>query len=163
MYARISALSPRLSDDIYALADLMALGRRAGWPIAVSSKTIQELDATPLADKRIALINWGEQLGYYFASHFDERQDAKEGSSYSELSHFTYIERCRLSEMLKSLPQENDRQLIIDALEYGCDIFLTVDYKTVWRYRDEVCRFGLKVMRPIELLEYIRPWTGLLI
>ena len=33
---KLSALGPRVTADIYALADFMALGIRAGWPLAVS-------------------------------------------------------------------------------------------------------------------------------
>jgi len=32
----------------------------------------------------------------------------------------------------------------------GCDIFLTRDYRTTWRFRDRLSRFGLSVLRPIE-------------
>ena len=157
MDAKIVASGTRLSEDIYALADFMALGQRVGWPIAVSPRTIRELEATPQSEKRFALTIWGKELAYYSTSHIDESQDMTEESSYINLRHFTFIQRYRLSEMLKDLPQESDRQLIIDALEYGCDIFLTMDYKTVWRYREKVKRFGLKVMRPVELLEHISP------
>ena len=160
--SRISASGSRFADDIYALADFMALGRRAGWPIAVSSKTLDELEATPRDDKRFALANWGKELAHYFTSHSDDSSDEVETSTYQELSHFTFIQRRHLSALLSELPQESDRQLIIDALEYGCDIFLTMDYKTVWRYRDGVSRLGIKIMRPVELMEYIRPWAGLL-
>ena len=162
MEAKLSASGSRFANDIYALADFMALGHRAGWPIVVSSGTIKELEATPRPNKRIALTDWGKELAHYFTSHFGESQDMIGESSYSEISHFTFIQRCRLSKLLKVLPQETDRQLIIDALECGCDTFLTMDYKTIWPYRDTVNHFGLQVMRPVEILEHIRPWAGLL-
>lgn len=162
MDSKMSASGFRFAKDIHALADFMALGHRAGWPIAVSSRTLEELEATSRRDKRLALASWGKELAYYFTSYFDDSRDVTEGLSYSEITHFTFIQRRYLSTMLNVLPQESDRQLIVDALECGCDIFLTMDYKTVWRYRDDVSRLGLKVMRPAELLEYIRPWAGLL-
>ena len=162
MDSKISASGFRFAKDIYALADFMALGHRAGWPIAVSSRTLEELEATSGRDKRLPLTSWGKELAYYFTSYFDDSRHVKEGLSYSEITHFTFIQRRYLSTMLNLLPQESDRQLIIDAMECGCDIFLTMDYKTVWRYRDDVSLLGLKVMRPVELLAYIRPWAGLL-
>ena len=67
-----------------------------------------------------------------------------------------------MSDLLKALPQEKDQRLFIDALELGCDIFLTMDYRTIWRRRGKVKEVGLKVMRPVELVERVRPWTGLL-
>ena len=162
MNSKISVRGSRFSEDIYALADFMALGNHAGWPIAISSRTLDELGATSRPDKRVVLINWGEELAYFFASNFDESFDLKAGSSYSDTTRFTFIQRRCLSELLGALPQESDRQLIIDAREYGCDIFVTMDYKTVWRYKSIVSRLGLKVMRPVELLDYVRPWAGLL-
>ena len=160
---RISSKGPRIFEDIYALADLMALGRRVGWPLAVSSRTLMELNMTPQPGKRLALINWGTKLAHYFDSNFNESQDIVEGSSYAEINHFTFTQRQRLCGLLSALPQEADRQLIIDAFECGCDIFLTMDYKTLWSYRGDVNRLlGLQVMRPVELLERVRPWVGLL-
>ena len=159
MESRLSASGDRFSVDIRALADLMALGHRAGWPIAVSSRTLAELQATPQPEKRYALTNWGMELAYYFSAQFNDSRDAIEGASYSGISH---TQRRLLSELLSYMPQEADRQLIVDALEYGCDIFLTMDYKTVWQYRNEVSRLGIRVMRPAEFLEHIRPWVGLL-
>ena len=160
--SKLRGKGSRFADDIRALADFMALGIRSGWPIAVSSGTLQELDATPLGAKRYALTTLGKELATYFASDLDHRHSGEEGSGYSEISHFTFIQRCRLSDLLKVMPQEEDRQLIIDAVECGCDIFLTMDYKTIWRHRNTIRRLGLEVMRPKELLDYVRPWAGLI-
>ena len=160
--SKLKGKGPRFADDIHGLADFMALGIRAGWPVAVSSRTLQELDATPQRTKHYALTTLGKELATYFASDLDHWHSGEEGSGYSEISHFTLIQRCRLSDLLKVMPQEEDRQLIIDAVECGCDIFLTMDYKTIWQHRTTIKRLGLKVMRPTELLDYVRPWAGLI-
>ena len=162
MESKLSAKGEMFVEDIHALAEFMALGQRSGWPIAISPRTLNELEATRSPKKRSALTIWGKELSYYFTSHFEESQDVTEGSSSVEHNHLTFHQRQYFSDLLKCLPDESDRHLIIDALEYGCDIFLTMDYKTVWRHRDEVIRFRIRVMRPAELLEYIRPWAGLL-
>ncbi len=162
MESRISARGERFVEDIHALAEFMALGQRYGWPIAISPRTLDELEATRCPEKRTALTIWGKELSYYFTSHCEESQDVTEGSSSVEHTHFTFHQRQYFSNLLKCLPDESDRHLILDAVEYGCDIFLTMDYKTVWRQRDEVIRFRLRVMRPAELLEHVRPWAGLL-
>ena len=158
--SRITALSAQCREDIFALADFMMLGRRVGWPIAVSPRILDELDAIPGLGKRLALTDWAMELIRYFVSGVRESREATEGSRFSETGRFTEVQRCWLSDQLKVLPQGSDRRLIIDALEYGCDVFLTMDYKTIWRHRDCVNRFELRVMRPVELLEYIDPWTG---
>ena len=161
--SKLKGKGSRLADDIKALADFMALGIRTVWPIAVSSGTLQELGATPQSSKRYALTTWGNELARYFASDFGDKQSGEGVSSYSEINHFTFIQRRLLLDMLKVMPQEEDRQLIIDAVECGSDIFLTMDYKTVWCHRNEINQLlGLKVMRPTGLLEYVQPWAALI-
>ena len=162
MHSKVERLGSRFTDDIYALRDFMALGQRNDLPIAVSARMLKELEATPQPYKRFKLSVWGNELAHYFTSHFDEVQDEVEGLGFSEARHFTHSQRADLSNMLKSLPDKSDRQLIVDALEYGCDIFLTMDYKTVGRYRDVVGQLGIQVMRPSELLKHISPSAGLL-
>ncbi len=162
MATKLSAVGPRIAEDIHALSDFISLGQRAGWPIAVSSRTLGELGATTRPTKRVALVGWGSELAHFFTSYTEETKDQTAEFSYSELTHFTYIQRQYLSDVLKKLPDESDRQPIVDALEYGCDLFLTMDYRTVWRYREEVAQLGVQVMRPIEFMDYISPWAGLL-
>ena len=159
---RLSTLGPRVTDDIYALADFMALGVRVGWPLAVSLGTQKEFMAIQEPNKRYALTAWGQRLVNYFAENFDQSQGETEGSSYSGMMHFTSLQRSRMADLLKAFPDEQDQQLFIDAVERGCDIFLTMDYRTIWQHRDKVKRFGLHVMRPAELLEYVRPWAAIL-
>ncbi len=158
--SKITALGSRSAEDIYALATFRTLGARAGWPIAISPRTLDEIEATP-RKKRYELFLFGQDLSTYSSSSLYPVEDEVEASIYN-FNRFTYSQRRRLSDMLKVLPQESDRQLIIDARELGCDIFLTMDYRTIWKHRDEVKRLGVLVMRPVELLEYIRPWVGLL-
>lgn len=161
MDGKISARGSRFRDDMFALVDFMALGRRGGWPIAVSPGILGELGAIPRPDKRYALTAWANELEHY-AAQLSEAHDAAEESCYRGVERFTVARRRWLSDRLGVLPQESDRQLIIDALEYGYDVFLTMDYKTIWRYRDDVSRFALRVMRPVELLEHVEPYAGLL-
>ena len=158
MERKLLTRGQRFTDDIRALEHFMALGHRAGWPIAVSANTLGELEAS----NRPALISWGGELAQYFNYNHAESDIDEVGNCYSELSHFTAIQRIRLAEILDGLPQESDRQLVIDAREYGCDFFLTMDYKTIWQYRQCVAPLGVNVVRPVELLDRIRPWAGLL-
>ena len=159
---KLSTLGPGITADIYALADFMALGVRAGWPLAVSPGTQREFRAIQDPTKRDALTAWEQRLADYFTGNFDQSQGETEGSSYSETTRFTSIQRSRMADLLKAFPDEQDQQLFIDAVERGCDVFLTMDYKTIWQHRDRVKQFRLHVMRPVELLEYVRPWAGLL-
>ena len=159
---KLSTLCPRVTADIYALADFMALGVRTGWPLAVSPGTQKEFRAIQNPNKRDALTTWEQRLADYFTENFDQSRGETEGSSYSEATRFTSLQRSRMADLLKAFPDKQDQQLFIDAVELGCDVFLTMDYKTIWQHRDKVKQFRLHVMRPGELLEYVRPWAGLL-
>ena len=159
---KLSPLGPRVTADIYALADFMVLGVRAGWPLAVSPGTQREFRAMQDPNKRDALTAWEQRLADYFAETFDQSQGETEGSSYSETTRFTSLQRSRMADLLKAFPDKQDQQLLIDAVERGCDVFLTMDYKTIWQHRDKIKQFRLHVMRPVELLEYVRPWASLL-
>ena len=159
---KLSTLGPRVTADIYALADFMALGVRTGWPLAVSPGTQKEFRAIQNPNKRDALTTWEQRLADYFTENFDQSRGETEGSNYSEATRFTSLQRSRMADLLKAFPDKQDQQLFIDAVELGCDVFLTMDYKTIWQHRDKVKQFRLHVMRPVELLEYVRPWAGLL-
>ena len=160
--SKLKSRGERFTDDILALLYFMRLGQRYGWPLAVSPNTLLELGATPRQNKRTDLITWGNSWAEYFATHFDDSQEEPKESSYADLRHFTHIQRALLSNMLANLPQEDDRQLIVDALERGCDIFLTMDYKSIWVHREAIEPLGLSVMTPSELIDHIGPWIGLL-
>ena len=88
---KLSTLGPRVAADIYALADFMALGVRAGWPLAVSPGTLREVTAIPDPNKRDALTAWEQRLAAYCAENFDQSQGETEGTSYSEMAHFTFL------------------------------------------------------------------------
>ena len=63
------------------------------------------------------------------------------------------MQRNQLYEYLNVLPDETDRVLVVDALELGCNVFLTMDYRTIWKHREAVRRLGINVMRPVEFLQ----------
>ncbi len=152
------------AEDIYALSDFMSLGLRIGWPLAVSPRTLEELKATSHPYKRAKLVAWGGSLADHYLTTYREQhlESGAEHSSWGTKEPFTVTQRDYLAKLLEDIPQESDRQLIIDALEFECDIFLTMDYRTVWRRRQTADKLDIQIMRPIELLEYVEPWAGLL-
>ena len=98
---KLSPLGPRVTADIYALADFMVLGVRAGWPLAVSPGTQREFRAMQDPNKRDALTAWEQRLADYFAETFDQSQGETEGSSYSETTRFTSLQRSRMADLLR--------------------------------------------------------------
>lgn len=53
-------------EDVEALAYVMQLGRRHGWPLALSERTLAELSRTVNEEKRAKLTGWGLRIMEYF-------------------------------------------------------------------------------------------------
>ena len=134
---------PCVRQDVYALRELANLGRNGAWPLAVSASVAIELDNEPDSNKRSGRLGWYSELAEYFNAHCSEG---------TQLIRFTDLQRKWAYEYLAVLPDEEDRILIVDALELGCDVFLTMDYRTVLAYREMVGKLGISVMRPREYL-----------
>ncbi|WP_420610482.1 hypothetical protein [Candidatus Poriferisodalis sp.] len=159
---KLSRLGPRTADDVHALAELMDLGRRGGLPIVISPRTRDELAATPNPVKRVRLDLWGADLDRYSSGLLEACADEPESRRPVDTDVLTARQRCFMAELLAAMPDEGDRQLMIDALLLRCDVFLTMDYKSIWRVRDDVERFGIRILRPVELVAEIRPRAGLM-
>ena len=85
--------NPRIREDTFALRHLATIGRRFGWPLAVSLTSMVELGAIINPDKRRSCMSrWGE-LAEYFDDHYKEWPSTGSGSSYSEITHFTFIQK----------------------------------------------------------------------
>jgi len=54
-----------------------------------------------------------------------------------------------------------DRLLLIQYKMGNCDAFLTLDCDTIWRHREWLLAEGIKVLRPSEFWEILKPWAGL--
>ena len=128
---RLNSRGYDFAEDIYALSDFMSLGLRIGWPLAVSPRTLEELKATSHPYKRAKLVAWGGSLADHYLTTYREQhlESGAEHSSWGTKEPFTVTQRDYLAKLLEDIPQESDRQLIIDALEFECDIFLTMDYR----------------------------------
>jgi hypothetical protein len=63
---------------------------------------------------------------------------------------------------LSFLPDEGDRRIAGCALVANIPVILTTDRKTFWKHRNVMRDFGVKVMRPSELLALYEPyWAAL--
>ena len=143
----------RFTDDIEALASWVGLTQRGGWPIAVSQRTFLELDAIPNGTKRFRLLQWAGELKGYFSTF---------AASYVESEDDPYPGVRVSPESISFLPDYGDAVLVSEAIELGCSDFLTMDYKSILPYRDRIRHMGLEVLRPVEFMERLKPWTGLL-
>ena len=159
---RLSGKGPRIRADVLALAELMALGRRGGLPIVISSNVCDELAATSNLAKRERLVFWGTELAFYTSGQLEALAEGSKVPRPVDIGGISARQRCFMAKLMSALTDESDRQLMIDALVLRCEVFLTMDYKTIWRVRDDIKRFGIRILRPVELLDEIRPWAGLL-
>lgn len=157
--AKLQTLGQRTTEDVEALVVLMQLGRRGGWPIAISQRTLDELDRIPDPDKHHHVIAWGWEI----ADYFEENLRSGKGDDSSEKhTHWRHAAELYESKGLEFLPHEKDRLLLLDAIALGCDVFLTMDYHSIWKFRTQIAELGILVTRPTELLRYIEPWVDLL-
>ena len=138
-----SKARPCIRQDVYALRELAVIGRSGAWPLAVSASVAIELDKMPDPNKRFERLAWYWELAEYFNANRPER---------TGLIRFTELQPQWVYEYLAVLPDEEDRILLVDALDLGCDVFLTMDYRTVLPHREMVGKLGIRMMRPREYL-----------
>ena len=131
-----------MQQDIYALRELI-LAWRGGWPLAVSEHVAIELAEEPDPNKKSDRLAWYSELAEYFNANHDDG---------IEQSRFSHLQRESLYRYLEALPGQADRVLIIDALELGCGVFITMDYRTILSHRESISKLGIEPMRPSEYL-----------
>lgn len=133
--------------DIEALMHVFHVGTRAGWDLLASRKTLDEIRQTPdplirdeLLDYAMLLVRpgiedaaWAESLGRQLVD-----------------THF-----------LSALPDPADRELIGNAIGFGCDAFCTCDRRTIVRKRERLRQIPLRIMTPVEWWAHVKPWGRL--
>jgi len=132
-------LSPnqsRKQDDLNALKLIYLSNIRGNFQFIISNRIVNEL----IDSKKAKLINWGFEFLDYSSSFFKINGIGK------------------LQPNLMFL-KTKDRYLILDALNMGCEVFLTMDYKTLWNKRNKIG--SIKVMRPLELCTQLKPYISL--
>jgi hypothetical protein len=133
--------------DIEALMHVFQIGARANWDILASRKTLDEIGQTPDSDVRNDLLDYAVQLvdlpgeDSAFAASFGRRLvDAP---------------------FVSALPDPADRELIGNAIGFGCDVFCTCDRRTIVRKRERLLQLPLRILTPLEWWAHVKPWGGL--
>jgi len=116
-----AAMSKRDMNDVMSFRGLFQTGSRASWQLAVSPLVYDEVQKIPKQDRRASVERWFLQLWEYWMTIVDEQQ--------LRIPTLGDRSQTRLSEpypeILKVLPDRNDRVLIAHALAYKCDCFCT--------------------------------------
>jgi hypothetical protein len=125
------------------------VGARADWDLVGSQKTIDELSRTSDASLRDEFLAYA--LGLVSRDLTDEDRRFAED----------FGRRLIDAPFLGALPDLADRELIGNAIGYGCDVFCTRDNATIIRKRGLLRQMPLRIMMPAEWWAHIKPWAGL--
>lgn len=141
-------------EDVMALRAIFSTGQRAGWQLAISPLTYQEIAATSDPVRRAKLMDWFSEFWLYWREFFEA--DALSDEHAASLAH------CLVgSDWLAIFPQTSDRVLVAHAIAYGCNAFCTRDRKTILRHREKVRGVPLRFLSPTEWWQEIQPYASL--
>ena len=142
----------RTVRDIEALYNIMLVGQRAMWQLAISPHTYQEIAATKTARRRAYLETWFNDLWQHWLNIIHEDDD---------LPSFIEAEDTRIrllaSGNLNVLLDVMDRILVCDATVYRCELFCTRDRATILKHRADLKWLPLDIVTPAEWWTKIHP------
>lgn len=133
--------------DVEALMHVFAVGMRASWDILTSYKALDEIDQTPDAEVRNRLLNYAVEL---------VGPQGEEGAFATSLGR-----RLIDAPFTAALPDASDRELIGNAIGFGCDVFCTSDRRTIISKRQHLSQLPIRFLTPVEWWAHIKPWGGL--
>ena len=133
--------------DIEALMHVFHIGARADWDIIASTKTLYEIGQTLDSDVMEELLDYAVGLV----------EPPSEDRAFAE----SFGRRLVDAPFVSALPDPADRELIGNAIGFGCDVFCTCDRRTIIRKRDRLTQLPLRILTPDEWWAQIKPWGGL--
>jgi hypothetical protein len=138
-----------LAIDIEALMHVFYVGARANLGLLAFQKTLDELSGTKNGALREDLIEYA--LGFVNRDRDDE--DGRFAAHFGR--------RMIDPPIVAALPELPDRELVGNALGFGCDAFCTCDRTTIVRKRELLRQVPLRIVTPAEWWAHIRPWAAL--
>jgi hypothetical protein len=133
--------------DTEALMHVFHVGARASWDIIASRKTLDEIGKTPDSGVRDELLDYAIQLV----------ELPNEDSAFAA----PFGRRLVDAPFVSALPVLADRELIGNAIGFGCDVFCTCDRRTIVRKRERLRQLPLRILTPVEWWAHVKPWAGL--
>jgi hypothetical protein len=148
-------LSERAARDVLAFRGIFMAGQRAGWQLAISPKTYEEVTNTTDPAREARLRGWLNELWLYWRELFkEENLDDADAASLAR--------RLCSSDYLAIFPHAPDRELIAHAIAYKCDTFCTRDYRSILRYREDArTLLPIRFITPAEWWNELRPYAAL--
>ncbi|WEK02156.1 MAG: hypothetical protein P0Y59_10905 [Candidatus Sphingomonas phytovorans] len=135
--------------DTEALMHITSMAFRGGWAMVVSAKTIEEISQTVDDVVREDLLDYAFEVVH---------SDPEDTAYAADLGR-----RVADSPLIAALPDRNDRELLGNAIAFGCDVFCTRDHRTIVRKRDLLPKLPLRILTPREWWFHVKPWGGLLV
>ena len=144
-----AGINRTLAEDIEALMHVFAVSARASWDILASRKTLDEIRkiSDPYSDLRDDLLDYAVSLV--------SAQD--ENSAYATRLGRLIVD----TPFTAALPDVADRELIGNAIGFGCDVFVTCDRRTIVKKRERLKQLPIRIMTPREWWGHVKPWAGL--
>jgi hypothetical protein len=135
--------SPRRRREWFALAELFRWALHVNPVFIVSQTVVDELreDRHPFG---VAMYEWVVNQDEYSLQVPANEADFRLLSAIPDHSIIDFV------------PDRNDRRLLAEAPFYACDSFLTMDERTIWRFRQRIQeQRGIRVLRPTEMFSSV--------
>ncbi len=132
--------------ELDALRQIVGILQRGSVPVAVSERSLEEFLRLLNPSKRSRLVTWAYELLDWWRGNRDAllKREVDERREAEDLVQ---------SGRLDFLPDYSDRLLVAEALVLGCDTFLTLDRKTIIRFREQIQTLGLEALTPAEFVD----------
>jgi hypothetical protein len=139
------ARSGASEEDIYALEGIALFIARNAFEFALSKNSLREVRDS--GDRRY--LQWAFDVLDHWQACIDGRTSPFSGLG-RELAE-------RFEEKQFNQYSEKDRALLRDAVALECDTFLTIERRLPKNWKHLARTFGIQIVRPPELFEWLRP------
>lgn len=144
---KLNVLPNQLKQDIDALRNIFGSTTRSPVIPVISTLSLHELSRTPKEKKRRSLLNFGFELLEYSVD--------VAGYDMNSLTP----QQALLSDFL---PGKTDQLLLGECKRAKCQAFITMDYKTILRFRARIEEEeNIKALSPSEWWSLLEPWWSL--
>jgi hypothetical protein len=139
---------PHLLRNVEALRLIFRVNERADWQFALSSNSLEEVKAK--TDGRY--LSWAYDVLDHWHVCLEESQEPL--SSYAPKA-------ARLDDSSVGYLGSGDRELLKDAISFGCDTFLTMEARLPKNSAKIEALTGLRVLTPTDYWAKLEPWAPL--
>jgi hypothetical protein len=139
---------PHLLRNVEALRLIFRVNERAGWQFVISAHSLDEVKAK--ADGRY--LRWAYDVLDHWHVCLEESRELFE--KYASIA-------ARLDHRSVGYLGAGDRELLKNAVQFGCDVFLTMEVKLPKNSVSIEALTGLRVLTPEGYWAQLEPWAAL--